>query len=460
MMCRFLPTLFALGWTVTALAVPPKGIEYPPLQYTLPKPERIALPNGVVVYLLEDHDLPLVDVEVRLRGGRLYEPASQTGLSAVFVRAWRNGGTRTRSPEAFNTALEDTAATLDISDNSETLSINLSTLARHWRKGLSLLTELLHDPAFREEQVRLAKAQVIEQIRRRNDDLSGIASREFAGFVYGTGHPLGRVPTVQTVQSITRQHLLVWYRKLVTPHSLWIAVTGDFDRRVMLEELRRLFGRWKGSSPVLLTIAPPKDLPAGIGFIAKPADQAHLRIGHLGVPRGVPERAALDVLNHILGGSFTSRLVQGIRDERGLAYAVWSSVAPANPRGLFVIGCQAKNESAEEVIRLTREQIHRLTEEPPSEEELQRAKESLINSFVFRFPTVIDAVSAQMLLEIHGLPRDTYDTYIERVRAVTAQDVMTVARKYIFPDRLRVLVVGDGKKLASLVRQAQRLQAR
>ncbi|MER3472597.1 MAG: insulinase family protein [Armatimonadota bacterium] len=459
-MRRLLCTLFTLCWAATVLAIPPMGIEAPPLHYTLPKPERIILPNGVVVYLLEEHDLPLVDVQIRLRGGRLYEPADRAGLSTVFVRAWRNGGTLRHSPEAFNTAIEDMAATLDIADENDTLSITLSTLARDWRRGLALLAELLRTPAFRDEQVRLAKAQVVEQIRRRNDDLASIASREFAGFVYGTSHPLGRVPTVQSVQNITRQHLLAWHQKLVTPRNLWIAVTGDFDRRAVLEELRKRFGGWKGSSPALPTLPPPKDQPAGTGFIAKQADQAHLRIGHLGVPRRVPERAALDVLNYILGGSFTSRLTQEIRDKRGLAYAVWSSFAPANPRGLFVIGCQTKSESAEEVIHLIREQVRRLTEEPPSEEELQQAKESLIHSFVFLFPTASDAVSAQMLLEIHGLPRDTYDTYIDRVRAVTAQDVIAVARKYLFPDRLRVLIVGDGKKLAHLAEQAQRLQAR
>ncbi|MEJ5253434.1 MAG: pitrilysin family protein, partial [Armatimonadota bacterium] len=247
---------------------------------------------------------------------------------------------------------------------------------------------------------------------------------------------------------------------LVTPRNIWIAVTGDFDRRAVLEELRRLFGGWKGGSPALPVIPAPKEQPAATGFIAKQADQAHLRIGHLGVAYGVPERAALDVLNYILGGSFTSRLTHEIRDKRGLAYAVWSSIAPANPRGLFSIGCQTKSESAEEVIQLIREQVRRLTEEPPSEEELQQAKESLVNSFVFRFPTASDAVSAQMLLEIHGLPRDTYDTYIARVQVVTAQDVLAAARKYIHPDRLRVLVVGDGKKLARLAGQAQRLQAR
>ncbi|NSW78603.1 MAG: insulinase family protein [Chthonomonadetes bacterium] len=459
-MRRFLPIAILLCWMAAAVAVPPTGIEYPPLQYTLPKPERIVLPNGIVLYLLEDHDLPLVDVEVRLRGGRLYEPADRAGLSAVFVRAWRNGGTLTRSPDALNTAIEDMAAILDISDDGDTLGISLSLLARDWRRGLELLADLLRNPAFREEQVRLAKGQVTEQIRRRNDEIAGIASREFAGFVYGTNHPLGRVPTLQTVQSITRQHLLDWHRRLVTPRNIWIAVTGDFDRRAVLEELRRLFGGWKGGSPALPVIPAPKEQPAATGFIAKQADQAHLRIGHLGVAYGVPERAALDVLNYILGGSFTSRLTHEIRDKRGLAYAVWSSIAPANPRGLFSIGCQTKSESAEEVIQLIREQVRRLTEEPPSEEELQQAKESLVNSFVFRFPTASDAVSAQMLLEIHGLPRDTYDTYIARVQVVTAQDVLAAARKYIHPDRLRVLVVGDGKKLARLAGQAQRLQAR
>lgn len=459
-MRRLLWTAFMLCLAVYAAAVPPTGIDYPPLQYTLPKPDRVVLPNGVVVYLLEDHDLPLVDVEVRLRGGRLYEPAEKAGLSTVFVRAWRNGGTLARSPEALNTAIEDMAAILDIADEGDTIGITLSTLARDWRKGLSLLAELVRTPAFREEQVNLAKARTIEEIRRRNDDIASIASREFAGLVYGTNHPLGRLPAVQTVQRVTRRDLQEWHRKLVTPRNLWIAVVGDFDRRIMLEEIRRLFGSWRGSFPALPAIPMPREQGASTGFIAKQAEQAHVRVGHLGVARGVPERAALDVLNYILGGSFTSRLTQEIRDKRGLAYTVWSSLAPANPRGLFVMGCQTKSESAEEVIRLMKEQARRLTEEPPGEEELQQAKESLINSFVFRFPTAGDAVSAQMLLEIHGLPRDTYDTYIARVQTVTAQDVLMAARKHIHPDRLQVLVVGDGKKLARLAARAKRLQAR
>lgn len=441
-------------------AVPPTDIEYPPLQYTLPKPERVVLPNGIVVYVLEDRDLPLVEVEVRLRGGRLYEPGEKAGLSEVMVQAWRNGGTLARSPDAFNTAVEDIAALLEVDEDGDTISLTLSVLARDWRQGLRLLAELLRTPAFREEQVQLAKARLIEQIRRRNDDLAGIASREFAGLVYGTEHPLGRLPTVQTVQRVTRRDLLEWHRRLVTPRNLWVAVTGDIDQSVVLAELRRLFSSWRGATPALPSIPAPQEQGALTGFIAKQAEQAHVRVGHLGVPRGVSERAALDVLNYILGGSFTSRLTREIRDSRGLAYAVWSSFSPANPRGLFVMGCQTKGESAEEVIALMREQARRLTQEPPSAEELQQAKESLVNSFVFRFPTVSDAVSAQMLLEIHGLPRDTYDTYIERVRAVTAQDVLAAARKYIHPDRLLVLVVGDGGKLARLARQAKRLQAR
>ncbi len=459
-MRRFLPIACALCWVATALAVPPTGIEYPELKYTLPKAERITLPNGIVLYLLEDHDLPLVEVEARLRGGSLYEPAEKAGLSTVFVRAWRNGGTTARSPQDFNTAIEDMAAHLDISNDGDTIGIGLSTLSRDWRRGLNLLAELVRTPAFREEQVRLAKERTVEEIRRRNDEIAGIASREFAGFVYGTTHPFGRVPTVQTVQRITRNDLLDWHRRLVTPRNLWLAITGDFDRRAVLNEVRRLFGNWQGNAPALPSIPVPKEQPAATGFIARRADQAHLRIGHLGVPRGVPDRAGLDVLNYILGGSFTSRLTLEIRDRRGLAYAVWSSFAPANPRGLFVVGCQTKSESAEEVIQLIREQIRRLVEQPPSEEELQQAKDSLINSFVFRFPTASDAVSAQMLLEIHGLPKDTYDTYIQRVQAVTAQDVLNVARKYVHPDRLRVLVVGDGNKLARLAGQSQRLQAR
>lgn len=459
-MRRLLLTAFVLLCAVSAQAVPPANMESPPLQYNMPKPERIVLPNGVVVYLLEDRDLPLVDVQIRLRGGRLYEPTHKAGLSTVFVRAWRSGGTTKRSPNDFNTAIDDMAAELAISDEGDTISIELSTLARDWRKGLNLLVELLRTPAFREEQVRLTKERIAEEIRRRNDDIGGIAAREFAGFVYGTDHPLGRLPTTQTVGRIARADLVEWHRKVVSPRNLWVAITGDFDRRAVLEELRKLFAGWSGAPPALPSIPIPKTLSAATAFISKQADQAHLRIGHLGVPRNVAERAALDVLNYILGGSFTSRLVYKVRDERGLAYAVWSSIAPANPRGLFVIGCQTKSESAQEVVQLIREQVRLLIEHPPSEDELQQAKESLINSFVFRFPTAAEAVSAQMLLEIHALPRDTYDTYIQRVQAVTAQDVLAAARKYVHPDRLRVLVVGDERKLAQLAKQSQRIRAR
>lgn len=447
-------------WLSSSLASPTEPPSGAPLHYQLPRPERTTLPNGVVIYTLEDRDLPLVDIEMRLRGGSIYDPAEKVGLHAVLAAAWRNGGTRSRSPEAFNTAIEDMAALLGVEDHDDTIAIRLSALARDWRRALRLAVELLRYPAFHPSRVELAKAQLVEQIRRRNDDLGGIASREFAGLVYGVQHLLGRLPTLQSTQRILRDDLLHWHRRLVTPRNLWIAVVGDVDSRLVLTELRRLLGDWQGSTPSLPDVASPEGISAVTAFVEKPAEQAHIRVGHLGVPRGVPERAALDVLNYILGGSFTSRLTAEIRDRRGLAYSVWSSFTPAYPCGLFEMGCQTAAETAEEVVQLLLQQARRLTEEAPSEEEVQQAKESLANSFVFRFPTSTSAVVARMLLEIHHLPPDTYDTYLQRVQAVTAQDILQVARKYIRPDRLVVLVVGDSGKLSGLAAKAKRVTAR
>lgn len=445
------------AWSVpNALASP----EVPVVQYQLPKAERIALPNGAVVYLLEDRDLPLVDIEIRLRGGSLYDPADKAGLHAVLTAAWRSGGTRLRSAEAFNTAIEDMAAHLSVEDHGDTLAIHLSTLSRDWRQGLSLAIELLRYPAFHPQQVEVAKARLIEQIRRRNDDPSDIADREFAGLVYGANHPLGRLPTIQSVQSIRREHLLRWHATIVSPRNLWIAVVGDIDRHQALQALRQMLGGWQGKVPSLPNIPDPREGGSVLAFIHKPAEQAYIRVGHLGVPRGVSERATLDVLNYILGGSFTSRLTADIRDRRGFAYAVWSRFTFAHPRGMFEMGCQTRAEAAEEVLQLLQQHAKRLTQEPPTEEELMQAKESLTNSFVFRFPTTTSAVVAQMLLEIHRLPRDTYDTYPQRVRAVTAQDVLQVARKYIYPDRFAALIVGDSRKLSRLAERAKRLTAR
>lgn len=436
-------------------AVPPRLPAFPPLQWTPPKAERVVLPNGMIVFLLEDHELPLIEVTARIRTGTIYDPPERIGLASLFGPALRSGGTTHHSPDQINTTLESVGSSIEVSIDLESGSAALSSLTDHFETTLALFAELLMAPRFQQSQVSLQKQHLLEAIRRRNDDPGEVTRREFRALVYGKEHPYGRYPEAATVRRIRRRDLVAFHHRYLVPNNLMLAVTGDFETKGMLKILERAFQGWAlrpvifpsvppvvhASVPGTVTPTPPSGL--SIHYMKKDVNQTQIRMGHLGIPRHHPAHFALEALNEILGGSATSRLFREIRSRQGLAYAVGSAFSEPTDLGLIVVVCQTKASSTVHTIEEIRRIIRALQQAPISPRELAIAKETIINSFVFHFTSSAQIATQQMDLEYFGFPPDYLATYPQRIAAITAEDVQQAARQLLHPDQAALLVVGN-----------------
>jgi predicted Zn-dependent peptidase len=430
---------------------------FPPVVFTPPEPERVVLDNGLVVYLLEDHELPLVTVTAMLRTGGWLDPADKVGLAELAGVTMRTGGTQRMTAEELDRELEHMAATVSVGIGTESGSAMLDVLAKDLPRALRLFADVLMTPAFDPARVELAKLQAIEGIRRRQDRPQSIAGREFVKLLYGADHPYARESTVESVSKITRDDLLAFHAKTVHPNGIILGVTGDFEKTAMLALLRELFGGWrKGDVPAI--VLPPV---AGadhadktvVRFVGKGTSQAHVRVGHLSVKENDPDYPAVVLLNDILGGSsFRSRLFNDVRTKRGLAYSVGSSLrAGVRERGAWVMRAETKVESVQDAVSRLVANMERLREEPVTDEELAEAKDAFVNSFVFSFASPSAIVGRLIGLEYDGLPKDFLQQLRDKVVMLTKEDLLAAARKHVHPDRLRILAVGPPNALGPLL---------
>ncbi|MBI2944146.1 MAG: insulinase family protein [Candidatus Wallbacteria bacterium] len=424
------------------LWVHPSKMAVPPLVLTPPKAERVVLENGMVVHLLEDHELPIVRVSATVKAGSWLDPDEKLGLAEIAGAVMRTGGTRSMTGDDMNETLEFMAAGVETSIGSRSGGASLDVLAKDLDAGLKIFSEVLMFPAFAADKVELRKKQVMEGIRRRNDEPGPICAREFGKVLYA-GHPFGRVNSLDTVDRITRDDLVAFHKKYFFPNNLIVGVAGDFKRDELLSKLKALFSDWpKGQPP-----ADPPDVPfdpkAGVYFVEKDVPQASIRIGHLGIKKSDPDYFAIDVMNFILGGSgFTSRLMREIRSNQGLAYSVGSYFSAGQELGSFGMVCQTKSSTTARCIEEMKKLAAQLTSEPVTEEELKIARESILNSFVFEFQSSGQIVGQAVSLEYNKLPPDYLQIYKEAISKVTAADILRVAKKHLLSDRQTVTVVG------------------
>jgi zinc protease len=308
---------------------------------------------------------------------------------------------------------------------------------------------VLRRPVFDGQRFELARRQAIELVRRQDDEPRTVASRVMMEALYGE-HPLGRTPTVESLQAITREDLVRRHERSMHPDSLWLGITGDFDRRELLRMLTEIFGDWQSTADRPQEIPPLAGAgPAAVYVAAKDVPQTTILFGEIGVDKDNPDLPALRVMNFILGGGgFNSRLMREIRSNRGLAYSVYSYFQPGRRLpGPFIAGCETKSDSTAAVIALMREIMEQMRRAPVSVAELDLARESLINSFVFAFDDSHAVVTQQMRLDYYDYPEDYLQTYRDRIAAVTAEDVLRVARQYLHPDRQNLVLVGFYEEL-------------
>jgi zinc protease len=441
------------GQTQTApQAQPWKSIPIPTLPAFHPQqPRRIVLDNGAIIFLQEDHELPFINGFVEMRGGGRDVPASKTGLVDLYGEVWRTSGTATKSGDAMDDLLEAKAAKVETDGDVDSTSVSWSCLKTDLDTVFGITTDLLLHPKFDPSKLDLAKQEMAAGIVRRNDDAGAIASREAAKLVYGATNPYGRIPELAGVMAITIADLEQFHEKTVIPNGMIIGVSGDFDGAAMEQKLRAAFGGLKKATPA----TPPKETfngptPGVYSVDKSDVNQSNIWIVGLGTERSNPDYYALSVMNQIFSGGFGSRLFQNVRTRMGLAYSVGGAYgADYDHPGLFYTLAATKSASTVDATKAMLDQIEDLKTEPFTEDELRRAKDELLNSFVFRYDTPEKVLTERASLEFYGYPADFLEKYRAAIEKVTTTDLERVAKKYVDRSKLAVLVVGNVQQIAS-----------
>ena len=425
-----------------------KQIPIPELPAFKPQqPKRIELSNGMVIFLQEDHELPLIDATARIRGGSVNEPAAKVGLVDIYSEVWRTGGTKGQTGDQLDDFLEVRAAKVETGGGPDSTTISFSCLKGDLDDVFKVFVDVLQNPEFRADKIDIAKKGEEDGISRRNDEADEIAHRESIKLAYGADNPYARIAEYATVAAITRQDLIDWHDKYVHPNNIILGISGDFDSAAMEARLRAAFDAWP-SGP-----ATPKNQieysPAKPGYYLIPKDdvnQSNIRMVAMGTTRDNPDYYAISVFNEAFGGGFSSRLFNDIRTKRGLAYGVGGGIGTnfGHP-GILQISLGTKSGTTIEAIQATREDIDNLATHPITAEEIQRAKDAILNAFIFRLDSPDKILGERMTYEYYGYPPDWLDRYQAEIKKVTAADVNRVAAKYLHKDELAVLVVGNTK---------------
>jgi zinc protease len=434
-----------------------QDINIPPLPVFHPQePHRFVLPNGMVIFLQEDHELPLIDGVARIRGGSRSEPADKTGLVDMYGEVWRTGGTKSQTGDQLDDYLEIRAAKVETNSTADSTTISWSCLKADFDDVFKVFDDLLRGPEFRSDKVDLVQKEFFDAISRRNDNVDEIVGRESAKLAYGAQNPYARVAEYKTVAAVTRQDLVDWHRAHVNPSNIILGIVGDFDSTAMEAKLRQTYGAWpKGPAlkPETIEFAPAKP---GYYLVQKEdVNQSSIDMVAVGIKRDNPDYYAVRVFNEAFGGGFSSRLFRTIRTEKGLAYSVGGGIGTAfDHPGMVRLAMGTKSATTLESIQALDEQIDDVSKHPITEAEIKLAKDAILNSFIFNLDSPDKILRERMAYEFYGYPQDYLEKFRIGVEKVMPADVARAASKYLHKEKLAILVVGNpaefDKPLSSL----------
>ncbi len=448
----------------------PEQLKFPPLKYTPPRAAdyRAKLPCGIPAYLAVDRAIPMITVTVLMRVGPDLDPAGKEGLAATMTYLLTRSGTPTLTAEQLEERVAFLGAQLESGTGSGAgmmgqggvpitgteARVTLNLLSKDIDEGLALLTACLKGAAFQADRLKLRRDQVLQEMKQRNDGTGDIEEREWSFLMRGADHWSNRFPTEASIQSLGREDLVALRKRYVGPKNFVIAVSGDFDRATLVKKLDRAFAGWPtpGESP-----GPPKPptAPAAQGWyvVDKDVNQTRVSLGLRALDRYDPDFYPAQVMNYVLGGGgFTSRLVNRIRSDEGLAYSVSSRMEGgtyyADPWRAFF---QTKARSTAFAISIALTEMARVRDSLVTKGELETAKSAFIEGFPARFPTaqaIAGALAADELTGRYAKDPGYFTQYAGRIGAVTLADVQRVAKRLLDPSKVAVLMVGSAKEMA------------
>jgi zinc protease len=437
-----------LGFGSPALPQAEKASElrFPPLrETTAPTPQRFVLDNGLTVLLLEDHELPLVDATALVRTGSFDEPADKVGLADLTGRVLRTGGTQRQSGDEIDDFLENRAAMIETSIGDDVGTARLSSLREDFFDVFQTFADILRRPAFDATKIELARNRAMSEVARQNDDPQDILDRKFREIVFGKDSPEARTPTFASLAAIRRADLVAWHGKYFHPERVILGIVGDVDPAATLAKVREAFGDWpRGPAIKAPAEKPPHEVKPGVYTVDLPEiPQSNIAMGYLGIRRDDPDLFAVEVLNQLFGGSFSSRLFANVRSKKALGYVVYGGVNSdwGHPE-VTELMLTTKGETTGAGIGALLDEAKRLFAEPPSDSEVEEAKLALLSSFVFTRDSVRKVLRQRQTLEYWGYPADWYERYRKGVEAVTTEQVRKAAQRLIHPEKFAIVVVG------------------
>jgi len=437
----------ALSGEQQSSRIAPDQIQYKPLRFDLPHPERVVLENGIVLYILENHELPLVHIKALIKTGTLYDPPGKEGTAELTAYVMRTGGTATLSSTEVDRQFDFLAASASVSMFLESAQINFSVLNNHIDQGFDLLSQIIIQPAFEQDKLDLALQLKHEEIRRLRDEPQALAIREFNRLIY-QNDPRGRFPSHQSLGKIKHDDLVEFHQRFFQPNNAMFAVSGDITKADAIKYFKKYFSRWQPGTPFAEAHKPAGKTNAGVYLIHKEIPQSSVISGLYTVGKNHPDFYAFTLLDFILGsGGFPSRLVNVIRNNEGLAYSAGSFYRARPDYGIFAGYAFTKTFSTLKALSLMDSEIDRATHHTITESELNWAKKSIINGFIFSFSTPEQIVWQQMNIEYERLPADFLSTYREKIEKVSLDDLNQAAVRYLHNREKVVLILGDRKNL-------------
>jgi predicted Zn-dependent peptidase len=422
----------------------------PVARLTLPPIQKRMLGNGLAVWLVESHEVPLAQVNLVVQAGSNDDPAAQFGVAGMTA-AMLDEGAGSRSALEIADAVEFLGANLSTSASFDASAVRLNVPVRQLALALPLMADVALRPTFPAAELDRLRQERLTAILQARDDAAAVIGPAFARVVYGTTHRygIGANGTTPTIEAFTPAELRKFHAAMYRPGNATLIVAGDVTMATLMPLLEKAFGAWAGGAPVQRTPVPPAAQLTGrrVTIVDMPsAEQSQIRIGWVGVPRSTPDYFALQVLNTVLGGSFTSRLNQNLREEHGYSYGASSRFDMRLSAGPFLAGAGVQTDKTAESLREFFKELDGI-DEPIGADELTKAKNYLALGFPGDFETIGDLAARLEELAVYKLPDTYYNQYVQNIQAVTAAAVQKAAATYIQPGKFAVVVAGDRKAI-------------